>query len=401
MLDFMMPPAGGMPNELPPGLPPPAIPQAVPLPMPVQEVPLQAPAPMAPAPVAPQIPAEAVQGVLQEEGATGPSATGTGFFDKLRTDPKMSQAMLMMGMRMMQGNRPGQDSMGMVGDAMMAAATAHNMLSYNEKNTAIKERELGMREKESSTRVAQTEQEMAQKAELFPDAKAKIAQEVRNLRTQGKGAEADLLIKDAKAGNIKTELDLQNRTAQAEITQRNSASNSSNASAESARALTADRRLTTALRNELLDPKTTPERVAQIQRMHQADDPTARSVTAKQDAELKLVKLANPDFTDAQAAQEVLSMNQTSKANYMAAAQKIVENSEGTYTAQQVSDARSYITSQVTNQANRGKGGVPPPAGVAAPVADHGLKEEDITFTMQKRGMTREQVIAKYGKGAK
>ena len=165
MEQFMMPPGGALPGEVPPAI-----------------VPTQQPDVMLQPQVQEQV---AKQALLQEEGAQGPSKAGDGFFDKLRTDPKLAQSMLMVGLRMMQGQRPGQDAMGMVGDAMIAGAAAHNMLKYNEGENARKDQELALKTQESGARVAQanattaaTQQATQQSAAQFPNMQAKLAQEV-------------------------------------------------------------------------------------------------------------------------------------------------------------------------------------------------------------------------------
>lgn len=218
MEQFMMPPGGALPGEVPPAI-----------------VPTQQPDVMLQSQVQEQV---AKQGLLQEEGAQGPSKAGDGFFDKLRTDPKLAQSMLMVGLRMMQGQRPGQDAMGMVGDAMMAGAAAHNMLKYNEGENARKDQELALKTQESGARVAQanantaaTQQATQQSAAQFPNMQAKLAQEVKNLRAQGKTAEAQALIQEARSGNIKTELDLENAAKRANINQSNAAAGASAAQA--------------------------------------------------------------------------------------------------------------------------------------------------------------------------
>lgn len=370
-LDFMMPPQG-VPGELPPGMPqfpPEAVATPVPPPQ-VQQAPVAAPA--TPPEAAPM---QAVQPqVLAEEGGAGGSPDGLGFFDKLRTDPKLSQAMMMVGLRMMQGQKPGQDAAGMIGDAMMAGATAHNMLKFNEAENARKDAEFGLKKEEAGVRMdgtrantAQTLQETSQKAELFPQTKQKVAEELRKLRLEGRKAEADALAAEFKSDpkRLAQGWNLDVAGKQANINQSNAAAGANNA-------LTADRELSTSLKKELLDPKTTPERKKQIQEMHQADDPASRSVTAKQDADMKLVRMANPGWTEQQVAQEVVQMGTTAKANYLALAQKIVENADGAYTPEQVADARAYGAGQVSAQAKRVTGATPaakPTAGTRVKVA--------------------------------
>ena len=353
MEQFMMPPGGPRPGEVPPAV------VAAPQP----DVMLQ-----------PQVQEQvAKQGLLQDEGAQGPSQAGDGFFDKLRTDPKMAQSMLIVGLRMMQGQRPGQDTMGMIGDAMMAGAAAHNMLKYNEGENARKDTELGLKVQESGARVAQanattadTLQRTQQSAELFPDMKAKLAQEVKNLRTQGKTAEANSLIQEAKAGNIKTELDLENASRRANINQSNAAAGASAAQARYANAGTQGRILENEARRTLSDRNATPEDQEGATRVLNNGKSDKTVVRSQQNALKELIKEANPDWTPAQVAQEALNMGQTAKTNYLNVAQKVIDNPDG-YSADVVAAAKQVVSGSLQDQAKRGqpgKGAAPAGGGV-------------------------------------
>lgn len=343
MEQFMMPPGGPQPGEVPPAV------VAAPQP----DVMLQ-----------PQVQEQvAKQGLLQDEGAQGPSQAGDGFFDKLRTDPKMAQSMLMVGLRMMQGQRPGQDTMGMIGDAMMAGAAAHNMLKYNEGENARKDTELGLKVQESGARVAQanattadTRQRTQQSAELFPNMQAKLAQEVKNLRTQGKTAEANSLIQEAKAGNIKTELDLENASRRANISQSNAAAGASAAQARYANAGTQGRILENDARLTLVDRNATPEDQEGATRVLNNGKSDKTVVKSQQNALKELIKEANPDWTPAQVAQEALNMGQTAKTNYLNVAQKVIDNPDG-YSADVVAAAKQVVSGSLQDQAKRGQPG--------------------------------------------
>lgn len=63
-------------------------------------------------------------------------------------------------------------------------------------------------------------------------------------------------------------------------------------------------------------------------------------------------------------------MNSAAKANYLAAAQKIVENVEGAFTAEQVATARQYMAGQVQAQAERNKPGAAGGGAVTPPAPD-------------------------------
>jgi len=60
-----------------------------------------------------------------------PQQESLGLFERLRSDPLLSQAALMAGIRLAQGPRPGQTALGLVGDAMLVGKTAHDMLQGN------------------------------------------------------------------------------------------------------------------------------------------------------------------------------------------------------------------------------------------------------------------------------
>lgn len=343
MEQFMMPPGGPQPGEVPPAV------VAAPQP----DVMLQ-----------PQVQEQvAKQGLLQDEGAQGPSQAGDGFFDKLRTDPKMAQSMLMVGLRMMQGQRPGQDTMGVIGDAMMAGAAAHNMLKYNEGENARKDTELALKTQESGARVAQanattaaTQQATQQSAAQFPNLQAKLAQEVKNLRTQGKTAEAQALIQEAKAGNIKTELDLENASRRANINQSNAAAGASAAQARYADQGTQGRILENEARVTLLDENVTPKAQEAATRVLNNGKTDRTSAKAGNDAMMSIIKIANPDWTDAQVAQEALNRSGSAKVNYLNVAQKVIDNADQ-YSPEEVAAARRLVGASVTEQASRSQGG--------------------------------------------
>lgn len=265
---FMMPPQGGMVGELPPGMiPPEAVaqpvpmmppPQGVPLPPP-QTAPAPAPAPAVPAPVmaAATAPAAEYSRILQEEGGHGDTPTGEGFFDKLRMDPKMSQAMLMMGARMMQGNKHNQDDMGMLGDAMMAAATAHNMLSYNEKHDAQKDAEFALKTKGENARIAGMEQEQSQKAELFPNTKKKLEQDLANAQTDAERKRAEVRIKQFESDpeRMAKREGLENQRIADQSTASRAAAGASSAAAGNSRSVAEERKQELDWKKTIADPK--------------------------------------------------------------------------------------------------------------------------------------------------
>lgn len=102
---------------------------SVPMAVPEGVLPPQAAAPQAAAPeMAPQ-PQQAVQ--PQTPPPQPAPQESLGLFERLRSDPVLSQAALMAGIRLAQGPRPGQTPLGLVADAMLVGKTAHDMLQGN------------------------------------------------------------------------------------------------------------------------------------------------------------------------------------------------------------------------------------------------------------------------------
>lgn len=314
MEDYMMPVQAGMAGELPPGIPQ----QPVGVVPPAQA---QAPAP-APAPA----PALNMQDIIMQEGAQGDTQHGMGFFDKIRSDPKMTQAMLMMGTRMMQGNKPGQDGMGMLGEAMMAGATAHNMLSWNEQEQERKQQELGMRQRESSARVGQMEQETSQKAELFPNTKKKLEQDLANAATDAerKKAEARMKAFEADPERMAKREGLENSRISAQTNASNASAGASSAAAESSRAGTTDKKKAAEMRQWAVSG--TPEQKQQARDYFAVDDQASAGTQAKENQIKTLIKQANPEMTDQEVAAATLEHMGTQKGERIIALKSIIDN---------------------------------------------------------------------------
>lgn len=327
------------------------------------------------------------QAVLQEEGAQGPSASGQGFFDKLRTDPKLSQAMLMTGLRMMQGARPGQNTMGLIGDAMLAGATAHNMLTYNEQEGARKDQELAMKQAESGARVAAsqantaaTQQETSQKAETFPDMKVKLQTEIKNLKANGRSAEAKALADEYRAGNIKTEVDLENSLKRAQI-------GAQGASAAANSALARTRTQEGDAQAMLLDPNATEQQVEVGTRVLNKGKTDAKANKDQVKMFSDLVKAENPDWTPQQVAGEVRNIMTSGKVNYMQAAQKVLENASE-YDPATVEAARAVVGGGLQKKAGTTVSGK-----AAAPAGVKVITEADVTNMMHNYGKSRQEVL--------
>lgn len=383
-LDFMMPPQG-VPGELPPGMPPAAVATPVPMPMPPQAQPLPQSAP-AQDPMAQAVQAAQPQ-VAQEEGAEGQGAGGMGFFDKLRTDPKLSQAMMMVGLRMMQGQRPGQDAFGMVSDAMMAGATAHNMLSHNEQENARKDAEFGLKKEEAGVRMdntrantAQTQQNTEFKAQLQPEEIAKAKAEIVRLKAEGKSAEARAI-----GDGIRNDPEAVRRILNDQSMQSRAAAGASGASAAHSNAGTEKLRKDAKMREWSVSG--TPEQKKQARDYFTVDDPTSRASAGKQSQVEDLIRRANPELTDAQVAQQALELSSSQKGERIIALKALVDNGTDGQRAAALEELNAIVLARKPGAAPK-TGGLPP-----------GVTEADIATTMQKHGMTREQVLARLNGG--
>lgn len=409
-MDFMMPVQGAMPGELPPGLPPqgavppaavvpPQVAPAVPQPV-AQPVPPQA-APAAPPPEIAQQQAQAAQGLLQDEGAQGPSQSGEGFFDKLRGDPKISQAMMMMGLRMMQGAKPGQDTMGLLGDAMMAGAAAHNMLRYNEQDNARKDAEFSLKKNESEARVAssqattaETLQRTAQSAETFPETKKKLVLEIQRLKSEGRSAEAKALAEEFRADpeRLAESWKLDVASKQANINQSNAAAGASASSARANDALTENRKLENTNTKTLTDPNATEEQ-KEAARLGLNKGKTDRQTGKDQVAMYtKLIQDANPGMTSQQVAAEVQKLLTTAKTDDVRTAERVLLD-PSSYDPATVASARLVVATRLKTAASPTKGAPAEPAQAPAAGAKV-LTEADITAMMHKHGKTRQAVLA-------
>lgn len=100
------------------------------------------------------------------EPAAAPSSPG--FMDKLKTDPSFAQAALIMGARLMQGPKPGQDALGSIGDAVMMGTQAHSMFQQNNEKMAMQKAEsaakIGQMQSQTASTKAGTEGKVLENA---------------------------------------------------------------------------------------------------------------------------------------------------------------------------------------------------------------------------------------------
>lgn len=380
METFMMPPGDGVAGMLPPGLGMP---------------PAQMPAPQAGAtPQAQLAPQEAqvVQRALTEEGASGGSESGLGFFDKLRTDPKLSQAMMMAGIRMMQGGKPGQNTMGILGDAMMAGAAAHNMLSHNERQQGIEEQKLAMQQAESTARVESTQantdntkQRTAFAAELQPMEVTKARELLAKLKTENRSAELRVLADAIRNDPVEVR-----RIMQEESAARRASAASGFASAANSGASAAGKKQEVEWAKTIADPKATAEQVAAAQRGLDAGRiRTGVSSAAVQNRAdlLAYYRAIYPDMPEADLRKKVLEQEQTAKAKPDTQAfSDFVSKTGIDITTPEGYQQAVELYQQMGADFGAKKQGAAKPAGKVA-------SEADILATMQATGKSRAEVI--------
>ena len=193
--------------------------------------------------VAPQEQAAIPQGNPAMQAPQAPSGQPPqdgGFFQKLQKDPAFAQSMIMMGSRLMQGPRYGQDEVGMWGEAALAGATTYSNQRAAAYDQQQQDQEIARKGRETDSqidaRAVTTEGARAQNTEnaaLAPDRlkayrlKLDALQRVDDLEkaTQGyKKLKANFI--DTFANNLGSNIEkvwmaeLQNPLLEAELTRR-------------------------------------------------------------------------------------------------------------------------------------------------------------------------------------
>ena len=207
--------------------------QAVPLPQPMQPQPS---------------PFDAIAAAPPQELPAPPPGQPS-FIDKLRSDPAMLQSMLMVGARLMQGPRPGQDALGAIGDAVIVGSATHNMLKGNEQQAQLDAIEQDRKNRLAEAQIGQTNantastvQETSQKAAAFPETQKKVQEEIINLRRRNDLEGIKIIGERYKnePARLAEEWGLDKKKTQASINASNASANSSNATADWTRTRKAD-----------------------------------------------------------------------------------------------------------------------------------------------------------------
>ena len=293
-----------------------------------------------------------------------------GFFQKMEKDPAFTQAMLMAGVRMMQGPRRGQGTAGMIGDAMAVGAATYGGQKASDQAFTLKQQEEQRRTAESQSTIARNDEAMAtskqkreQDAALFPETQKKVSEEIRRARLQGDVAQADLLIKTWKSDpkRLAEEWQLDQDKTRAQINRDNA---SAGASAAHARFYTAQTE--------------NPEK------FRTSNFGTAQTVQNRADVE-KRYRTMYPDESDAQINKRVLEFEKSAKSQDLEAAFFKFAADNG-FDMSQPGEADRALAAFQAGQAAIGRAGAP-----TAPTSS--VSEADIAETMRANKMSRAEVL--------
>lgn len=135
----------------------------------------------------------------EQENLANQQAQKGGFFDRLRTDPALSQAMLMFGARLAQGPKPGQSMVGAFGEASLAAGLTHQMVQTNMRELETKEAESLSRRKMNEAYTSATTSREARENAAAPGELARVQADTKRLLAQGRKEEAMARIEELKS----------------------------------------------------------------------------------------------------------------------------------------------------------------------------------------------------------
>ena len=276
------------------------------------------------------------------------------FTDKLRSDPALLQSMLMMGARMMQGPRLGQDAIGSLGDALVVGASTHNFLKENERQAGLDAVEAQRRNALADAQIGQAQattagmvQKTAQSAAEFPGLQEKAALEMKKMRTEGDLEGAKLVAYKIKNSpeQLAEELGLAKRKTLADIGQSNAAAGASAASAGANNARRKQIQQETEAERILADPLSNTNRVEGATRMLNKGGAPKTGASASKDRLASLytiMKTANPDATEQDAAKQILAIETGAKGEQSRIAMSILGD-PASYTPETVEAARQTL----------------------------------------------------------
>lgn len=148
-------------------------------------------------PVAPpaQLPPGALEGQIQQPQAASAESSSPGVLDgftslvdKVRSDPALAQAAMMAGIRLAQGARPGQSTLGLLGDTAQMGMTAYQMLEGNKRTQEMADQAF---QNEQAGKQAQTEGQVLQNQETKVGMPARISNLLENAAQLKRAGEID------------------------------------------------------------------------------------------------------------------------------------------------------------------------------------------------------------------
>ena len=287
-----------------------------------------------------------------------PQPAAPSFFDKIGTDPAVTNAMLFAGARLLQGQAIGQSGAGLIGDAVAVGTAAHQMTTENQRENALQQAKADRENRVADAQItsvqantAATQQETKQKAALFPETQKKIALEVRRLAAMGRKEEAMALMEEFKSdpSRIADQYDLDKAATQAAINQRNAAAGASAASARQADATTDFTKQRTAAATAL-NEEGQPEAV-----LHGSGKKGAGGARQKMEEWDAYLAPLIPDAMERRKAVADMLDPRKMKGEDMTGLRLLVENGD--------TGQRKWAMEQIAGKAGYGAGAAPPAAG--------------------------------------
>ena len=154
--------------------------------------------------------------------------------EKVKTDPNMQQAMFHVATRLTQPMDAGQTTLGHFGKALSGGQMYLQMMNKNQQDYDLKAKEQASQQEHRAASTAGIAQETQQKAELFPQTKAKLDQDLANARTDQEIKRAKLAIEQFNSSpeNMATNLKLDQDRTRAQTGASRAAAGNSSASAK-------------------------------------------------------------------------------------------------------------------------------------------------------------------------
>lgn len=235
-----------------------------------------------------------------------------GFFEKLRSDPNLTQSIMMMGLNMMQGPRENENFLGLAGRSGMLATQAKGFLDQSSVDQARQAAESASKLKAQETQTAAAQQQIDQRAQEFPETMRKLTIDIDNARTDGerKKAEAAMKTFESDPKRMAEKFDLDRAATRANINQSNAAAGASGASARASNALTSERQTNLQMRNWAANG--TDEQKAQARQFFTVDDQGTNA--AKDKNAFLATQMKNLGWDDQQIAQRLLDINDPTNA---------------------------------------------------------------------------------------